>query len=127
MADAARPFCNDPQWRAGSGVCGWCGDALKGKTWFCRGAECGLVWRRNHWWTEARKAALERDGLCVRCGGGERLEVNHLEARGGAGYATSCAHHLEGLETLCHDCHSTIHKFAVIKNNPLAQKLLNSL
>lgn len=33
------------------------------------------------------------------------LEVNHRDPLVGAGYANSCRHHLDGLETLCHPCH----------------------
>lgn len=33
------------------------------------------------------------------------LEVNHKDPRVGRGYDKGCAHHLDGLETLCHPCH----------------------
>lgn len=36
------------------------------------------------------------------------LEVNHIDPRRGAGYANGCWHHLDGLETLCHDCHQIV-------------------
>lgn len=34
-----------------------------------------------------------------------RLEVNHVTPRRGGGYHAGCWNHLDGLETLCHDCH----------------------
>lgn len=34
-----------------------------------------------------------------------KLEVNHKIPRKGAGYTNGCWHHLDDLETLCHDCH----------------------
>ena len=37
-----------------------------------------------------------------------KLEVNHIELRDGAGYASGCWNHLENLETLCHDCHVVV-------------------
>jgi 5-methylcytosine-specific restriction endonuclease McrA len=36
------------------------------------------------------------------------LEVNHIDPREGRGYAASCAHHLENLETLCRRCHAAV-------------------
>lgn len=33
------------------------------------------------------------------------LEVNHIAPRNGQGYGWGCAHHLDGLETLCHQHH----------------------
>lgn len=84
----------------------------------------------NHAWTWARFRALRRDkSTCQRCGkkfeddanikqvlvgfyydGRDRvdrwpMEVNHREPRNGQGYEAGCWHHLDGLETLCHDCH----------------------
>jgi hypothetical protein len=68
------------------------------------------VWpyRENHVWPVARAAALLRDGgLCVRCGGtGSRIEVNHITPRWGDRDQVSCIHHLDGLETLCRECHT---------------------
>jgi 5-methylcytosine-specific restriction endonuclease McrA len=36
---------------------------------------------------------------------GVAIEVNHIIPRVGRGYHESCAHHLDLLETLCHECH----------------------
>lgn len=63
------------------------------------------IWN-NHDWNSARKAALKRDNhKCVKCGSTEKLEVNHINPRNGAGYGFSCGHHLDNLEVLCHTCH----------------------
>lgn len=108
------------------GRCGWCGGELPltkagkinpNRRW-CR-RECSDAYWDNHSWTSARPAAIRRDGHeCVRChakgygaSGREQgapyveLEVNHKIPRNGAGYSNGCWHHLEDLETLCHDCH----------------------
>lgn len=60
----------------------------------------------EHDWALAKKAAKTRDGhACVTCGSTDRLEVNHIDPRRGQGYGKGCHHHLDNLETLCHDCH----------------------
>lgn len=33
------------------------------------------------------------------------LEVNHMDPLVGRGYDAGCVHHIDRLETLCHDCH----------------------
>lgn len=54
---------------------------------------------------------MQRDGYaCVRCGSKNDLEVNHIYPLGatertGHRFAESCEHHLDNLETLCHNCH----------------------
>lgn len=122
------PFLDQP------GVCNRCGTRLTGRrTQWCSSA-CESVLRENHDWNLARRAARKRDGnKCVRCGhtGIPRvfvghvdappeirtpawssrnsrewgLEVNHMTPREGRGYGWGCAHHLDGLETLCKPCH----------------------
>lgn len=96
--------------------CDWCGKplgarwrAVKRERW-CS-AWCSIAFRKNHLWTYARKAAISRDGGCVRCGSHNGLEVNHIVPLasisgfdGDRGKA-SCVNHLDGLETLCHDHH----------------------
>lgn len=87
-------------------LCAWCGKPLQGRRrrWCCN--DCGDAWYRSHTWTGARGAALKRDGWkCVICGTPERLEVNHIVPRRGAGYGNGCHHHIENLETLCHAHH----------------------
>lgn len=92
--------------------CDWCGKKLNaGARRWC-GALCAKAYRKNHRWTDARKAALERDGnRCVRCGSHTGLEVNHIvplaSVPGWAGDrgVDTCLNHLVGLETLCHGCH----------------------
>ena len=118
MIDVEAPAAPDASycaggWYAGCGTCACCGVELvlePGRSrWFC-GKACSKRWRLNHWWTEARRAALKRDRHCVKCGGWKRLEVNHIEPLVGAGYATSCAHHAENLEVLCRSCHQGVTK-----------------
>ena len=90
--------------------CDQCGKQLVKRERWCSGL-CAAKFYKNHRWTNAREAALRRDGCCVRCGSNNDLEVNHvvplasLEWFDGNRGRESCAHHLDGLETLCHDCH----------------------
>ena len=69
----------------------WCSDA------------CGLRFGIEH--DFSREAILQRDKVCVRCGGTEHMEVNHKVPREGRGYNSGCYNHLEGLELLCRACH----------------------
>lgn len=50
-------------------LCDWCGAPLAGRrTRWCSDS-CSGAWSREHSWTDARAAALKRDGhRCVRCG-----------------------------------------------------------
>lgn len=87
-------------------LCAWCGKALpiRRRRWCCD--DCGMWWSRHHAWTTAREAAKKRDGwACVICQSPQSLEVNHIVPRRGKGYENGCHHHLDGLETLCHDHH----------------------
>ena len=70
------------------------------------------LFQHNHIWPSARAAALRRDGYkCVQCARQNGLEVNHKYPLGASvlgrllGYSPSCLHHLDGLETLCHEHH----------------------
>ncbi len=138
----APPFCQGADWKPRSstkvpGTCGACGKDLVGRLhWFCRSlpgtdhidgpaTTCRDRYAQNHFWAEARNAAIRRDGgKCVRCGEkaeGQRevisrdghllrhapvaAEVNHIDPRNGAGYGNGCHNHQDGLETLCHKCH----------------------
>ena len=87
-------------------LCWLCGKPFpKGMRRWCSGA-CGDLFWANHGWTTARFQAIVRDGgACVKCGGKHSLEVNHIVPLVGSGYENGCIHHLDGLETLCHDCH----------------------
>lgn len=55
---------------------------------------------------------MERDGQsCVRvgCQSPGRLEVHHIHPLGDGSHSqTSCRHHQENLETLCHDHHVAV-------------------
>lgn len=75
----------------------WCSDA-------CANAYTDAIYGQ-HDWNLARHKAYLRDQKCVTCGSTEKLEVNHIVPRNGAGYGRGCHHHLENLETLCHSCH----------------------
>lgn len=85
--------------------CDWCGAALVGRQLRWCSRACSTSFWENHQWSMARTAAMRRDGsMCVRCGAPAE-EVNHIVPRNGAGYDNGCAHHIDGLESLCHDCH----------------------
>lgn len=145
--------------------CQRCGGPLPPRAFRWCSSTCEQIWHSNHTWGPARKAALERDKRCVRCGSdgsvppAERerlkreydawmranpaptreehgskyyeahwawrkranaecpsmdklylrfqLEVNHIVPvlRKTSTTPTSCANHLDNLETLCHPCH----------------------
>src|ERR1035437_5471102 len=101
------------------GKCWACGDPLSGRqTHYCS-PFCSETYYANHYWQGARAAAILRDKhRCVRCGASgtwkmwheylwlkQPLEVNHIIPIMGNHKHNGCHHHLEGLETLCHDCH----------------------
>lgn len=60
--------CARSSWSGRPERCRWCDEpAATGSTW-C-GHRCEDDFRRNHWWDQARDAAIVRDGsCCVRCG-----------------------------------------------------------
>ena len=91
-----------------AGVCDACGTPLTGRRRRWCSKRCNWRWVVQHRWTQARKAARKRDlNKCVRedCESTERLEVNHIVPRNGAGYGFGCWNHLENLETLCRSHH----------------------
>lgn len=114
------------------GVCPACGSTALHVTEGWCSVDCLQYFRRNHYWSLARPAALHRDNShCVNCGFSEDagwvladdqyvlytrsmllngrddnwLEVNHITPRRGQGYGAGCHNHLSNLETLCHNCH----------------------
>jgi len=96
------PFSDD------AGVCDRCGTPLTGRQTRWCSKTCSASIAENHYWNQARWAAMRRDGgKCVRCGNPGH-EVNHIVPRNGAGYGSGCWHHLDGLETLCHSCHVAV-------------------
>ena len=106
--------CVGATWEPGRGVCARCGRPTINR-WFCRAQRedsnsCRLVWIRNHYWSDARIAAKKRDGdQCIRCGSRELLEVNHIQPLGDGSHSQrSCRHHLDNLETLCHQHHVAV-------------------
>lgn len=68
----------------------------------------------NHWWSAARKAAKKRDRYACRlCGArrrdGAKLQVHHIVPCEGRHSVSGCHHHVDGLVTLCEDCHHDVH------------------
>lgn len=99
------------------GGCDWCGVPLPGyRARWCSDA-CAYSYADNHSVNESRKAAKRRDGnRCTECGkpqvtassplfADRRLEVHHIDPRNGDRSGWGCQHHLDGLRTLCHECH----------------------
>lgn len=125
MNDDAMLNCLASKWLGEDDRCRWCNDVLHParKRW-CSD-KCANAYGKNHWWTDARKAAKRRDKYrCVRCGadrngntptGGQRpaklrgLNVHHIVPAEGRHSITDCAHHLTNLETLCKVCHNVEH------------------
>lgn len=56
-------------------------------------------------WHAARKAATERDRVCVNCGSDENLEVHHIRPLR-LFRRKSDAHALSNLKLLCRSCHA---------------------
>ena len=54
-------------------------------------------------WSEARRAAIQRDKSCRRCDEGDNLTVHHFHPRGIGG-----GNDLNNLVTLCQKCHQNI-------------------
>ena len=85
--------------------------------------KCANAFLNQHQWTKAQRLALRRDKYtCQVCGfsASKRpdrigrmiwrrhhhgMEVNHIRPLNGRGYHIGCVHHLDNLQTLCHDCH----------------------
>lgn len=65
------------------------------------------------------KPVVRRHDVVVVVG---NLEVNHIEPRKGGGYNNGCAHHLDGLETLCHPCHVEVTKAQLREWRPPREK-----
>jgi hypothetical protein len=64
LGDCPLAFGDNPE-----GLCGWDGKPMpKGRRRWCSEA-CSLAWGDQHYWTQARPAAVKRDGgRCVVCG-----------------------------------------------------------
>lgn len=97
---AAGPFRPDER------RCDFCGKDLVGRRKRWCSDPCSKKWWTNHVYRMARKAAKRRDGYrCVKCGSRDKLEVNHIKPCLGAHAKKGCWHHLDNLETLCHEHH----------------------
>lgn len=110
ISDRMMKGCTLSQWRGSPLRCRWCNEKLTGrqKRWCSR--KCGDAAFNNHWFSSARKsliyaAHVRRMKFCVKCSSTRALEVNHITPCLGAHGTASCAHHIDGLEILCHDCH----------------------
>lgn len=49
-----------------------------------------------------RRAVIDRDVVCVRCGSPDRLEVDHIVR-----YVDGGGNEMENLRVLCHACHGS--------------------
>jgi hypothetical protein len=127
MTDDELILCEASDWNGEPTYCRWCNKPLpKLRRRWCSD-NCGNEFGRHHWWSWASAAAIKRDGdACVRCGvkaandaGGNwprdrqgrlmRFEVHHKTPILGRHGESGCHHHLDGLETLCGDCHHDEH------------------
>jgi len=74
--------CTLSRWSGDPARCRWCDEPARADGCWC-GHVCEDEYRRNHWWDQARDAALVRDGdRCVRCGlGAETLTVAKMLLR----------------------------------------------
>ena len=60
--------CASSVWSGEPARCRWCDQPARPGSPWC-GHRCEDEYRRNHWWDQAREAAVTRDGgCCVRCG-----------------------------------------------------------
>lgn len=92
-----------------AGKCDWCAKELTGRRRRWCSDPCSKKFYLNHRYSDARRAAKRRDHYrCVKCGSKDTLEVNHIEPCNGKHSKFGCWHHLENLETLCHQCHVVV-------------------
>lgn len=117
MTDALLQGCPLSAWLGDEKRCRWCNRELTGRQQRWCSDACPQEAIANHWWAEARRAAFVRDGeRCVRCGPNASVpkrgfQVHHRDVRAfGRHSQTSCCHHLDGLETLCHAHHLAAHR-----------------
>lgn len=106
--------CDLSTWRGDMRCCRWCDGGLRRrqKKWCSDACRDGAY--AEHYWSDARDAAVRRDGRrCLRCGAdeyaGRGLQVHHRTEVLGKHHVTGCHHHVEGLETLCRGCHKAEH------------------
>lgn len=72
----------------------------------------------EHWRLLKASAVVRDGGVCVRCGGMERIQVHHRVYRGR--YEDSL---LEDLETLCRKCHRLEHGLGPTDQESLAREI----
>ncbi|MSQ32317.1 MAG: HNH endonuclease [Dehalococcoidia bacterium] len=103
-----------------------CDKPLKGRQTRWCSQKCANAFLNQHQWSRAQLVALKRDKYtCQMCGSSigkqadrrgrmywrrrnHGMEVNHIAPLNGRGYHIGCSHHLDNLQTLCHDCHLTV-------------------
>lgn len=130
MNDDGLKVCTLSRWTGAGGRCRWCDAELAGRRQRWCSDACAQAMIEQHWWGDARKAALARDGRrCVRCGRGELdltlpphargVEVHHRDEHAhGRHSASSCCHHVDGLETVCKPCHWAEHRERPVPQRP---------
>lgn len=107
--------CPLSRWQGDPKACRWCNRMLPQRaTRWCT-AQCRITAETNHIYSEARDAALQRDGhRCTRpgCGAGatfdRAVETNHIELARGRHNQPGCIHHLSNLESLCGRHHDEV-------------------
>lgn len=137
VGDPAARACELNVYTGEPGTCRWCAGALPrtkdGRVharWRWCSDACARRWTREHHFSVARSAAIDRDGgACVWCGATERdrpdaeprdhgtgysialpdgrswLEVDHVDPAQGRHGTRDCVHHVDNLRTLCRPCH----------------------
>lgn len=87
--------------------CVKCGTALTGRQQRWCSQDCVVWYVQNHQFNSARRAIQDSATNCAMCGEslGEDIEVDHIEAAGGAHGVKSCVHHLSNLRALHTACH----------------------
>jgi hypothetical protein len=118
MTDASLRKCKLSRWKGDDKRCRWCNKLLKGRQQRWCSDECPKLMLRNHYWSDARKAARERDkNRCKKCRGDgahkekrfRGLQVHHKTPINGKHGTSGCHHHLVDLMTLCVPCHRAEH------------------
>lgn len=130
--------CPLSMWSGDLRRCRWCDEPLTGrKQRWCSG-RCAGEMGKHHWWGYARKERVRIDGgVCQACGA-TGTEVHHrvplhtltiaVERLSSIGSELvtrrvrhsdgGCWHHLDGLVTLCHDCHQAAHRALPVPHIP---------
>lgn len=116
-SDTVLLACTLSRWQGDPRRCRWCNVRLP----FHRKRWCSQIcveeYKAQHWWPEARVAAIRRDRRrCQDCVADPAqkpgfTEVHHIVPVLGVRTA-SCLHHVSGLVTLCQHHHGLRHRAA---------------